>query len=113
MTQKTNTITFNIDLDENKIPEKIKWSAPQSAIKDTEAKALIIAVWDNKARETLKMDLWTKDMPLHDMKLFYHQTLVTMADAFLRATNDEKMSATMHDFCDYFAEKTGIKKEDA
>jgi hypothetical protein len=34
-----------------------------------------------------------------------------MADSFQLATNDEKMSATMRDFCDYFAEKLELKKE--
>ena len=34
-----------------------------------------------------------------------------MADSFERATNDEKMSATMRDFCSYFAEKLEIIKE--
>ena len=33
-----------------------------------------------------------------------------MSDTFERATNDEKMTATMRDFCDYFAEKLEIKK---
>jgi len=44
------------------------------------------------------------------MKIFYHQTLVSMANSFEQATNDEKMSATMRDFCDYFAEKLELKK---
>ena len=51
-----------------------------------------------------------KDMPVDEMKQFYHQTLVAMADTFERATNDDKMSATMRDFCDYFAEKLDLKK---
>jgi gliding motility-associated protein GldC len=55
------------------------------------------------------MDLWTKDMPVDQMKQFYHQTLVSMSDAFERATGDDKMSATMRDFCDYFAEKLELK----
>ena len=32
-----------------------------------------------------------------------------MADTFERATADEKMSATMRDFCDYFAEKARVE----
>jgi hypothetical protein len=44
------------------------------------------------------------------MKLFFHQTLVSLSDTFYRATNDEKMTATMKDFCEYFAEKLKIKK---
>ena len=49
-------------------------------------------------------------MPVDEMKQFYHQTLVSMADSFERATDDQKMSATMRDFCDYFAEKLDLKK---
>jgi hypothetical protein len=33
-----------------------------------------------------------------------------MTDTFGRATGDEKMAATMQDFCDYFAEKLELKK---
>jgi len=33
-----------------------------------------------------------------------------LADTFQRATNDDKMTATMHDFCEYFAEKLELKK---
>ena len=44
-------------------------------------------------------------MPVEEMKLFFYQTLQTMADTFMKATQDEKMTATMKDFCDYFAEK--------
>ena len=42
---------------------------------------------------------------LEEMQHFFHQTLLSMSDTFLRATNDEKMTATMRDFCAYFAEK--------
>jgi hypothetical protein len=34
-----------------------------------------------------------------------------MAETFGRATDDEKMTATMRDFCEYFAEKLDIKKD--
>ena len=32
-----------------------------------------------------------------------------MSATFERATNDEKMSATMRDFCEYFAEKLELE----
>ena len=76
-----------------------------------DSKAIFMSVWDHKAKEALRIDLWTKDMPLDEMKIFFHQTLTAMSDTFERATNDDKMSATMRDFCDYFAEKLAIKKE--
>ena len=61
-------------------------------------------------KESLRIDLWTKDMPLDEMKLFFYQTLLSMSTTFNRATSDEKMSQTMVDFCDYFAEKMELKK---
>ena len=105
MSAHTSEIKFNVELDENKIPEKLSWHAEDGGISNEETKAVLISVWDAKKKETLKMDLWTKDMPLEEMKHFFHQTLLSMSDTFYRATNDEKMTATMRDFCDYFAEK--------
>jgi len=107
----TSKIEFKVGLDENKIPEKIHWSAQDNNIKNEEAKAILVSVWNPESKETLKMDLWTKDMPLDEMRHFFYQTLVSMADTFERATNDEKMSATMRDFCDFFAEKLELKKK--
>ena len=110
MSVKHNSqINFEIALDENKVPEEISWSAKDGGINNEESKAIMISVWDHKKKDTLRMDLWTKDMPVDEMKQFYHQTLVSMADTFERATDDIKMSATMRDFCDYFAEKLELK----
>ncbi|AUC22023.1 MULTISPECIES: gliding motility protein GldC [Polaribacter] len=102
-------INFEIGLDENKVPEEIYWTAKDGGIDNEESKAIMISVWDHKKKDTLRMDLWTKEMPVDEMKQFYHQTLVSMADSFERATDDQKMSATMRDFCDYFAEKLELK----
>tara|TARA_B110001454_G_C12681331_1_gene418192 strand:+ start:892 stop:1227 length:336 start_codon:yes stop_codon:yes gene_type:complete len=106
----TSEIKFNVGLDENKVPETILWSAEDGGIENADSKALMISVWDNDKKDTLRMDLWTKDMPVDEMKQFFHQTLVSMANTFERATDDQKMSATMRDFCDYFAEKLELKK---
>ena len=110
MAVKTSTIELNVGLDENRVPEKLNWTAEDGGIKNEEAKAMLLSVWDHKAKETLRIDLWTKDMPVDEMKQFFHQTLTAMSETFLRATQDEKMSATMKDFCDYFAEKLELKK---
>ena len=111
MGNQTSTIELKVELDDNRIPEKLSWSAQDGGIQNEEAKAMMLSVWDHKSKETLRIDLWTKDMPVDEMKQFFHQTLVTMSDTFNRATQDEKMTATMKDFCDYFAEKTEIKKQ--
>ena len=70
----------------------------------------MLSLWDHNKQEAARIDLWTKDMPVDEMKVFFHQTLVSMANTFKRATDDDKMSATMMDFCDYFAEKLELKK---
>ncbi len=105
-----STIEIDVTLDENKIPEKLRWTAADGGVQNEETKAVMLSVWDSKSKESLRIDLWTKDMPLEEMKIFFHQTLSAMADTFERATNDEKMSATMRDFTEYFADKLELKR---
>ncbi|WP_299434564.1 gliding motility protein GldC [uncultured Maribacter sp.] len=106
----TSEITLKVGLDENRVPEKLNWSAEDGGVENQEIKAMLLSVWDSKNQESLKIDLWTKDMPVDEMKVFFHQTLVAMSDTFMKATQDEKMTATMKDFCEYFAEKLELKK---
>ena len=106
----TSEIKFEIELDQNRVPEKLFWTAEDGGVAKEEAKAIMLAIWDSKAKETMRIDLWTKDMPVDEMKIFFHQTLVAMSDTFKRATDDEKMTNTMKDFCDYFAEKLELVK---
>ncbi len=105
----TSEIKFLVELDEHRVPEKLTWTAQDGGVDAEEAKAMMLSIWDSKAKETLRIDLWTKDMPVDEMKLFFHQTLVAMSETFQRATGDEKMTATMKDFCDYFAEKLELQ----
>ena len=110
MSTITSEIKFLVKLDENRVPEKLTWTAQDGGVQLEEAKAMLLSIWDGKAQETLRIDLWTKEMPVDEMKIFFHQTLVAMADTFQRATKDEKMADTMRDFCDFFAEKLELKK---
>ena len=110
MEKNISKIEINVELDNNLVPEKIRWTASDGNIDNRETKAAFLSVWDSKNKESLRIDLWTKDMPLDEMKLFFYQTLLSMSSTFNRATSDEKMSQTMADFCDYFAEKLELKK---
>ena len=110
MSNITSEIKFLVELDENRVPEKLTWSAQDGGVDLEEAKAIMLNIWDSNAHEALRIDLWTKDMPVDEMKMFFHQTLVAMTDTFQRATGDEKMADTMKDFCDYFAEKLELKR---
>lgn len=109
MATKKSEIKFFVELDDNKVPEKLSWTAEDGGIEAEESKAIMLSIWDHQAKETMRIDLWTKDMPVDEMKIFFHQTLVAMADTFQRATTDEKMADTMRDFCEYFAEKLELK----
>jgi gliding motility-associated protein GldC len=102
-------IKFTVELDENRVPEKLLWTAQDGGIEAEEAKAMMLSIWDSNAQETLRIDLWIKHAGRQNEEIF-HQTLVAMADTFNRATADEKMTDTMKDFCDYFAEKLELTK---
>ena len=106
---KTSDINFTIQLDQNNLPESIDWEATDSGVVGKiPSKAVMLAVWDPKENNTLKIDLWTKDMMVDEMKLFFHQTLLSMAGTFERATGEDKMAGDMKDFCQYFAEKMNL-----
>ena len=109
MANKKSEIVLGIELDENRVPEKLDFTAKDGGVENQESKAFMLSVWDADKQESLRIDLWTKDMPVDQMKVFFHQTLVSMAETYQRATQDERMALTMKDFCDYFAEKLDLK----
>ena len=47
----TSEIKLQVELDENRIPERILWEAPDGDVALQEAKAMFLAVWDHKAKE--------------------------------------------------------------
>lgn len=106
----TSRISFDIELDANHVPEKITWDAsdrPEDLATDT--KSISIAIWDSSERNTLRMDLWTKDMPVQDMKRFYIECIGGLAQSALRATGDEHMASEMNALCDRLVNH--LKKE--
>lgn len=103
-------INITVELDEQNIPTNIIWKADDMQGKsEAQCRAMLLSLWDAKQKDTLKLDLWTKDMTVDEMKIFFHQTLVTMASTLQNATNDERIAGDMMDFCNYFAEKMEIK----
>lgn len=108
MKKHSSTISIDIELDENKIPENMYWSAVDGGISKLETKAFLLSVWDTKTKDTLRIDLWTKDMKVDEMKQFFHQTLVSMADSLEKATDEDKMAEDLRDFCSHFADKLDL-----
>lgn len=103
---KTSTISVEIGLDDNKMPEQIRWNATDStADMMQQAKAMMISFWDSADKSALRIDLWTKDMMIDEMADFYYQTLMGMADTYLRATQQQELSDDMKKFAREFYKK--------
>jgi gliding motility-associated protein GldC len=101
-----STIKIDVLLDPNKIPEQINWSATDSSADMVQkAKAMSVAFWDGADRTAMRIDLWTKDMMVDEMADFYYQMLVSMADSFKRATQQQELSTDMKNFAKTFLEK--------
>ncbi|MCP9750479.1 gliding motility protein GldC [Ferruginibacter sp. HRS2-29] len=101
-----SSITIDILLDPNKVPEAIHWNASDStANMDQKAKALCLAFWDGADKTALRIDLWTKDMMVDEMGDFFYQMMMTMADTFKRATKNGELSEEMKAFAKQFYEK--------
>ncbi len=106
---KTSEIKFTVNLDENKIPEKIQWEATDSGIIGKKnCGALLLAVWDSNEHTTMRIDLWTKEMPVDEMKRFFYETIVSMADTYQRATGDHANAEEMRKFSESFAKKAEL-----
>lgn len=108
---KTSEIKINVGVNENNVPMRMLWNATDGNIENAEARALMLSVWDPKAKNTLKIDLWTDEMSIEEMKQFFHQTLLTMADTFEKATGETKICEDLRDYCFHFADKMEIMPE--
>ena len=103
------SIRFEVELDENHLPLNIKMNASDGAANEDNIKALIVSAWAAKTKETLRIDLWTKDMPVNEMFIMCHQTMMGMADTLDRSTGHDKLAGALRDYCEFFAEQTEIK----
>ncbi|MDG2139643.1 MAG: gliding motility protein GldC [Flavobacteriales bacterium] len=101
-------LKFEVELDENNLPDNIKMVDDKVNDSGIDLKALIIAAWDAKKQETLRVYIWTKDMPVHEMFILYHQNMLGMATSLEKSTGESKLAEALRDYCSFFAEKTKI-----
>ena len=71
-------LKFEVELDENNLPENINMISDNQGEGNINLKALMVAAWDATKKETLRVDIWTKDMPINDMFILYHQNMMGM-----------------------------------
>jgi gliding motility-associated protein GldC len=98
---KKSTIQFNVQLDDQNIPEKIEWDAtdkPDAGLSET--KAISISLWDHTQQNTMRIDLWSKDMPVNEMKKFYVDCIGGLGQSVLNSTQDEFMAQEMNALCE-------------
>ncbi|MBL3658487.1 gliding motility protein GldC [Fulvivirga sediminis] len=107
---RKSEINFTVELDKDNIPEKISWDAtekPEGELSET--KSISVSLWDDIQKNTMRIDLWTKDMPVDEMKRFYVDCLGGIAQTLLNSTGDEFMASEINNLCEKLAEH--IRKE--
>src|SRR5215212_6865423 len=103
---QSSTITIDVELDNDKVPQQIAWKASDSTADMAQrAKAMMIAFWDGADKSALRIDLWTKEMMVDEMADFFYQTFMTMADTYNRATQQAELADEMKAFAKSFYSK--------
>ena len=98
---KKSEIKFQIELDELNLPKAIQWDASDKESDGMEStKSISVNVSDNLNHATLRIDLWTEEMSVVEMKRFYIDILGGMAQTILNSTGDEYMSEEIKELCD-------------
>ena len=101
-----SSITIDVELNENRIPQNILWKATESTAEAPQnAKAMMLAFWDGAEKTALRIDLWTEKMMIDEMADFYYQAFMTMADTYERATRQTEIVAEMKEFAKNFYKK--------
>ncbi len=106
---KTSDITLRVGLNAENVPVKIEWGASDrnnGALE--ECKAMAVALFDKEHRDTLRIDLWTKEMQVVEMDRFVYQILRSLGQTYLRATQNKDLAEDLGKFAQYFGEKTEI-----
>lgn len=103
-------IKLNIALDPLNIPERIQWEASDDGQGMHEAKAMLVGLWDKKQANGISIDLWTKEMTIPEMHIFFYQSFLSMSDTISRATNDPSLGDMIRSFASAFMEKVNSGK---
>ncbi len=69
---------------------------------------MLLALFDKDTKDTLKLDLWTKDFQTNEMDRLMYHTLRTLADTYYKATKNQTLANQMQQFAQFFGEETEI-----
>ena len=108
---RTAEIKLTVDLDNADVPTRIEWQASEGQENGPVlCQSMMLSVWDSENKTTAAIDLWIKDMTIDDMNLYFYQVIHKMADTYLRATKNEEVANSIHEFGERFAEKLSLLK---
>ena len=103
---KEAEINFVVKLDEDNSPSEIFWGASEADFEGLKpCESLMISMWDRVEKNTLSIDLWTKDIEVGEMSAHFYFTFMKMADTYQRATNNTELSEIIRNFAREFAGK--------
>ncbi len=103
-----STIIVEIELDDKKMPIGISMKDSSQSV---DCKAMMLAFFDKKTKDTLRIDLWTNEMQVLEMDKFFFESLRSMADTYVKATRNKELGNEFQKFAHYFGEKTSIVAE--
>lgn len=104
---KSSEIKFRVTVDENHLPVEIDWEAPDAGERSA-CKSCMLAIWDAKENNTLRIDLWTKEMTIEEMKKFYVQNVMSLTDTYIRATGDKQTAKEVKGFFEELGARLGV-----
>jgi gliding motility-associated protein GldC len=86
---RKSSIHIEVSLDHQNIPEQIQWHASDNPGQIENTKSFALSFWDAESSAIMRIDLWTKDMLVGEMKRFFLQSLGGMNETLRSATNDQ------------------------
>ncbi|MDA0728835.1 MAG: gliding motility protein GldC [Bacteroidetes bacterium] len=104
----TSRITIDVTTDENHVPVAMEWTAEDGGVNGQSASAMALSMWNPKDYAAMRMDLWTKDMSVEEMRSFVVQTMMTLADTYERATSDKDHAKAIRGFTEELAKRIGV-----
>lgn len=111
---RKSRITIDVGLDGKNLPVEMKWVASDNPNTNgpQPCKAMLLSLFDEQTRETLKIDLWTQEMQVVEMDRLFYQTLRGLADTYFRATQNKELANQMQQFVFFFGQQTGAIPEE-
>ena len=101
-------IVIDVTTDENQVPVSMEWTAEDGGIMNQPASAMTLSMWNAKDFAARRMDLWTKEMSVEEMRSFVIQTIMTLADTYERSTSDKDHANALRGFTEELAKRIGV-----